>query len=148
MDTQSRKVNRSKDTDVSKSHLRANSEVSRFLNLPPCHPPDAGFISYLPLSVVPYAELMRLHKPAGYYAFYFPHLFGTLYASAILSPMLELSLLLRRNLLFMIGSLLLWGAACSWNDTLDADYDRQVARCRHRPVARGAVSPLAANLFT
>ena len=91
---------------------------------------------------------MRLHKPAGYYAFYFPHLFGTLYASAILSPMPELSLLLQRNLLFMIGSLLLRGAACNWNDTLDADYDRQVARCRHRPVARGAISPLAAHLFT
>ena len=60
----------------------------------------------------------------------------------------ELSLLLQRKLLFMIGSLLLRGAACSWNDTLDADYDRQVARCRHRPVARGAVSPLAAHLLT
>ena len=148
MDTQFRKVNRTKDTDVSKSHLRADSEVNRFPNLPPYHPPDAGFVSYLPLSVVPYAELMRLHKPAGYYAFYFPHLFGTLYASAILSTMPELSLLLQRNLLFMIGSLLLRGAACSWNDTLDADYDRQVARCRHRPVARGAISPLAAHLFT
>ncbi|KAM0803244.1 UbiA prenyltransferase family-domain-containing protein [Usnea florida] len=148
MEAQSRKVNWSKDTDVSKSHLRGDFEANRFPNLPPYHPPDAGFVSYLPLSVVPYAELMRLHKPAGYYAFYFPHLFGTLYASAILSPMPELSLLLQRNLLFMIGSLLLRGAACSWNDTLDEDYDRQVAHCRHRPVARGAVSPLAAHLFT
>ena len=148
MENQSRKANRSKVTDLSKSHFRADSEINRFPNLPPYQPPDAGFVSYLPLAVVPYAELMRLHKPAGYYAFYFPHLFGTLYASAILSPMPELSLLLRRNLLFMIGSLLLRGAACSWNDTLDADYDRQVARCRHRPVARGAVSPLAAHLFT
>ena len=129
IETQSRKVNRSKEADVSKSHVRADFEVNRFPTLPSYHPPDAGFVSHLPSSVVPYAELMRLHKPAGYYAFYFPHLFGTLYASAILSPMPELSLLLQRNLLFMIGSLLLRGAACSWNDTLDADYDRQVARC-------------------
>ena len=31
---------------------------------------------------------------------------------------------------------------------MDAPFDRQVARCRHRPVARGAVSPLLAHLFT
>ena len=88
METQSRKVNRSKDADVSKSHLRADSEVNRFPNLPPYHPPDAGFVSHLPSSVVPYAELMRLHKPAGYYAFYFPHLFGTL-SSGLLGQYIE-----------------------------------------------------------
>ena len=148
MGIQSRKINRYKDADVSTSQSRADFEVNRFPSLCPYHPPDTGFVSYLPSSMVPYAELMRLHKPAGYYAFYFPHLFGTLYASSVLSPMPELSLLLQRNLLFISGSLLLRGAACSWNDTLDVDYDRQVARCRHRPVARGAVSPLAAHLFT
>lgn len=125
-----------------------NSRINRFPNLPPYNPPETGFVSYLPSYLLPYAELMRLHKPAGYYAFYFPHLFGTLYASAISSPRPEPYLLFQKNLLFIGGSLLLRGAACTWNDTLDADYDRQVARCRHRPVARGAVSPLAAHIFT
>ncbi|MCJ1374394.1 Para-hydroxybenzoate--polyprenyltransferase, mitochondrial precursor (PHB:polyprenyltransferase) [Loxospora ochrophaea] len=119
-----------------------------FPDLPPYRPPKTGLVSYLPASLVPYAELMRLHKPAGYYAFYFPHLFGTLYASILLSPRPAFSHLLRINLIFMLGSLILRGAACTWNDTLDASYDRLVARCRHRPIARGAVSPLAANIFT
>ena len=125
-----------------------NSKDDLFPNLPPYKPPDTGFVSYLPQSLVPFAELMRLHKPAGYYAFYFPHLFGTLYASTIISPVPDPSTLLKRNLMFVVGSLFLRGAACTWNDTLDADYDRQVARCRHRPIARGAVSPLAGHLFT
>ena len=50
--------------------------------------------------------------------------------------------------MFVSGSLLLRSAACTWNDTLDVEYDRQVARCRHRPIARGTVSPMAAHLFT
>lgn len=151
MEPPCRKSNGFKQTDMPTSQSRTASPISkvdRFPNFPPYNPPDNGFVSYLPACLVPYAELMRLHKPAGYYAFYFPHLFGTLYASAISSPLPEPSLLFQRNLLFMSGSLLLRGAACTWNDTLDADYDRQVARCRHRPVARGAVSPLVAHLFT
>ena len=121
------------------------SQDRLFPALPPYKPPS-GLCSYLPVSVVPYAELMRIHKPAGYYAFYFPHLFGTLYAATVLSR--PLSELLRVNILFIIGSVLLRGAACTWNDTLDAAYDRKVARCCHRPVARGAVSSSAAYGFT
>lgn len=37
-------------------------------------------------------------------------------------------------------NVLLRGAACTWNDIVDQRFDRRVARCRHRPVARGAVS--------
>ncbi|MCJ1421776.1 Para-hydroxybenzoate--polyprenyltransferase, mitochondrial precursor (PHB:polyprenyltransferase) [Xylographa parallela] len=40
------------------------------------------------------------------------------------------------------------GAACTWNDNIDRDLDRQVARCRLRPIARGAVSPLQGHVFT
>ena len=121
------------------------SSKDPFPDLPPYTPPT-GLVSCLPASLIPYAELMRLHRPAGYYAFYFPHLFGTLYAAALWSP--NIVELLRVNFLFAVGSLILRGAACTWNDTLDAPYDRLVARCRHRPVARGAVSPFAAHLFT
>ncbi|MCJ1266490.1 Para-hydroxybenzoate--polyprenyltransferase, mitochondrial precursor (PHB:polyprenyltransferase) [Lobaria immixta] len=109
--------------------------------------PSGRLMSSLPISLIPYAELMRLHKPAGYYAFYIPHLIGTLYASVLMTPIPSLLHLLRANILLIVGSLFLRGAACTWNDTLDAPLDRLVARCRYRPVARGAVSPLAANIF-
>ena len=130
---------------VSDSWVPLASSKDLFPDLPPYKPPT-GLVSYLPASLIPYAELMRLHRPAGYYAFYFPHLFGTLYAAALQSP--DIVELLRVNFLFAVGSLVLRGAACTWNDTLDAPYDRLVARCRYRPVARGAVSPMAAHLFT
>lgn len=119
-----------------------------FSHLPPYTPPNKGLVSHLPLALVPFAELMRLHKPAGYYAFYFPHLFGTLIA-AVLSPAApSISSLTYVCAVHAVGNIFLRGAACTWNDTLDAPLDRQVARCRHRPVARGAVSPAMAHIFT
>ena len=111
-------------------------------------PPKAGLLSYLPEQVVPYAELMRLERPAGYFTFYFPHLYGTLYAALRLSPPPPLAQMIRLNLLFVVGSVFLRGAACTWNDIIDAPYDRQVARCRHRAIARRAVTPIAGFAFT
>lgn len=110
--------------------------------------PSGRLMSSLPISLVPYAELMRLHKFMGYYAFYVPHLVGTLYASALMDPIPSPLQLLRANVFLSVGSLLLRGAACTWNDILDAPFDRLVARCRYRPIARGAVSPFAAKIFT
>ena len=111
-------------------------------------PPTTGFLSYLPEKVVPYAELMRLERPAGYFTFYFPHLYGTLYAALRLSSTPPLAQMIHLNLLFVVGSVFLRGAACTWNDIIDAPYDRQVARCRHRAIARGAVTPIAGLVFT
>lgn len=110
--------------------------------------PSGRLMSSLPITLVPYAELMRLHKFGGYWAFYIPHLVGTLYASALMDPIPSPLHLLRANILLIVGSLLLRGAACTWNDILDAPFDRLVSRCRYRPVARGAVSPFAAKIFT
>lgn len=110
--------------------------------------PKAGFLSYLPERVIPYVELMRLEKPAGYFTFYFPHLYGTLYAALRLSSPPPLAQMIRLNLLFVAGSVFLRGAACTWNDIIDAPYDRHVARCRHRAIARGAVTPIAGFAFT
>lgn len=45
-------------------------------------------------------------------------------------------------------NVVLRGVSCTWNDTVDQEFDRRVARCRHRPVARGAVSTVAAHSFT
>ena len=110
--------------------------------------PSVGILSYLPKSFVPYAELMRIEKPAGYFTFYFPHLYGTLYAALRLQAPPPLANIVRLNAIFVLSSIFLRGAACTWNDIIDAPYDRQVARCRHRAIARGAVTPAPAFLFT
>lgn len=124
--------------------------INHFPHLPPYSDPKTGLLSYLPAKWIPYAQLMRLDKPAGLYAFYFPYLIGLSY-SAALSPsesQIPPSTLLRLAALLLPFNILLRGAACTWNDTLDRRFDRRVARCRHRPVARGAVSPLQAHIFT
>jgi len=109
------------------------------------HRPTSGLMGYVPDVLVPYAELMRLHKPAGYYAFYFPHLFGLLYGAILVRPSPED--LFWSHMVIAAGCLFLRGAACTYNDTVDAPFDRQVARCRNRPIARGAVSTTGGLIF-
>lgn len=89
---------------------------------------------------------MRLDKPAGYFAFYFPHVYGLLFAQAV-STSSSFQEQIGAHFCILLGSLFLRGAACTWNDVLNAPYDRQVARCRLRPIARHTVSRPAALLF-
>ena len=57
-------------------------EISNSLS-PSYQDPRKGFLSYLPTFFIPYAELMRINKPAGYSTGYFPHAYGTLWASLV-----------------------------------------------------------------
>ena len=108
---------------------------------PPWSPPQKGFLSILPSSWVPYAELMRLEKTGGLYGFYFPYLAGIGYAASVAQPISSPTFVLSTSAIFLAWNILLRGAVCTINDTFDRDYDRQVARCRTRPIARGAVTP-------
>lgn len=112
------------------------------------HPNTAGVLAYLPHSWAPYAELMRIHKPVGILSIFFPYLFGSLFAGCVSDPLIRPG-----SLLIHIGALLgaafiLRSAGCTWNDIADRDLDRLVERTRLRPMARGAISLLAACVFT
>src|ERR1700674_925416 len=50
-------------------------------------------------------------------------------------------------LLFAIGTLLMRGAGCTWNDLVDRDLDGLVERTRSRPIPSGDVSVRAARGF-
>ena len=89
---------------------------------------------------------MRIEKPGGLYGFYFPYLIGLGYGACI-QPVIAPSFLLTTGGLLLVWNVFLRGAACTINDILDREYDRQVARCRLRPVARGAVTPKQAYIF-
>lgn len=116
---------------------------------PPYQPPKTGILSHVPSSWVPYGELMRIDKPTGIYLFFFPHLFGTLYVAAS-SPTATQSAadIFWINVKLFVGTIFMRAAACAWNDNLDRDYDRQVRRCRNRPLARGALTPAQGYIFT
>ena len=91
---------------------------------------------------------MRLDRPSGYYAFYWHYLIGLAFAACITpSPPSPL------HLASLAAYLAIWvvvfrGAVCAWNDNIDQDFDRQVERCKNRPIARGAVSTFAGHVFT
>ncbi len=111
-------------------------------------PPRTGPLSHLPSFLVPYAELLRITKPVGIYYFYYPFMFGTLFA-AILSPnRIEPLELLVVNVHLLFSAFMARNWAIGWNDCLDIEYDRQVERCRLRPLARGALTLRNGLIFT
>lgn len=117
-------------------------------SLPKYSPPTKGFLSYLPASWVPYAELIRLEKPHGIYMILYPYIMGLLYAAKIAPAPLPLPLFFHRALYLTIWTVFLRSAGCAWNDNVDQDYDRQTVRCRNRPIARGAISTFQGHVYT
>ncbi|KAL3450912.1 4-hydroxybenzoate polyprenyl transferase [Aspergillus insuetus] len=110
-------------------------------------PPQTGIIAFLPPSWIPYAELVRLDKPAGTYYLFFPCVFSTLLA-ATMDPSVSPLHVLGTTGLFMAGALIMRGAGCAINDLWDRNLDPHVQRTKFRPIARGAISPRKAVIFT
>lgn len=104
-----------------------------------------ALLTHIPTTLLPYAELMRLDRPTGFYYFFWPILMGMVQGA--LSKSSESSSLMPALGVLTIYNLLLRGYTCTWNDLIDADYDRQVERCRKRPIPRGAVTPTQAAYF-
>lgn len=112
--------------------------------------PSNGIFRFIPDAWVPYAELMRLDRQSGFWAFYWHYLIGLGFAVNIPPFSSDIDI---TSLVVLAAYLGLWttvfrGITCTWNDNLDQDFDRQVARCRVRPIPRGAVSTLQAHFFT
>ncbi len=133
---------------ASQRKLSDNHTLRHDKTFPKYEPPSTGILTVLPASWVPYAELARIDKPTGIYLFYFPHLFGTLYATRTADSTVQPWILLGRNAVLLMGTVFFRAAACAWNDNMDREYDRQVLRCCLRPLARGALSPIQAHVFT
>ncbi|KAL8747741.1 MAG: hypothetical protein Q9190_000399, partial [Brigantiaea leucoxantha] len=128
-------LNKNEQPQSQESNLDENGPSAHF---PPYKVPTHGLVSYLPPTLIPYAELMRLHTPAGFYGVYLQYLFGVLIAASLTSPTPSISTLLYLSTVHAVACVFLRGAGCTRNDAVDAPLDRQVARCRNRPVARGA----------
>ncbi|KAK4111132.1 4-hydroxybenzoate polyprenyl transferase [Canariomyces notabilis] len=114
----------------------------------PYSPPKTGLLATLPSSWVPYAELIRLDKPTGSYYLFFPCLFSTLLAAPLAAPVAPPATVIGTSLLFFAGAVIMRGAGCTINDLWDRNLDPHVARTRLRPIARGAVTPFNALVFT
>lgn len=81
----------------------------------------------------PYIRLMRLDRPIGNFLLLWPTLWALWVAAAGL-PKLDVLLV------FVLGVLLMRAAGCVINDYADRDFDGQVERTKHRPLATGEVT--------
>lgn len=95
-----------------------------------------GLIAALPQPLRDYAQLARFDRPIGWWLLFWPCAWGLLLAGGQGEWRLLGWLLL--------GSIAMRGAGCVYNDIVDADIDRKVARTALRPVASGRVSKRAA----
>lgn len=95
-----------------------------------------GLVGALPQPLRDLAQLARFDRPIGWWLLFWPCAWGVLLAGgegqwALLGWLL-------------LGAIAMRGAGCVYNDIMDADLDRQVARTALRPVASGRVSKRAA----
>ena len=92
-----------------------------------------GFVSWLPAPLRGFALLARFDRPIGWQLLYWPCAWGVLLAGGLTRdwPLL---------LWFALGSIVMRGAGCVYNDIVDRDLDAAVARTRSRPLPSGAVS--------
>lgn len=96
-----------------------------------------GMIRLLPPLARPYALTARFDRPIGWWLLFWPGAWAVALAGAAVSRW-DLILWL------LLGAIAMRGAGCVYNDIVDRDLDRQVARTAARPLASGAISLTAA----
>jgi 4-hydroxybenzoate polyprenyltransferase len=99
----------------------------------------------LPPGWLPYAQLMRLERPIGWWLLLLPCWWGESLAQLTIPggglPNLW------HGLLFLIGAIVMRGAGCVVNDLADQDFDAKVERTKNRPLPSGRVSRKQAYVF-
>ncbi|MCF8491703.1 MAG: 4-hydroxybenzoate octaprenyltransferase [Rhodospirillum sp.] len=103
-------------------------------------PQDGWVDRFAPTAVRPHLKLMRLDRPIGTWLLLFPCWWSLALASDGWPDLWLMAL-------FAVGSLVMRGAGCTFNDIVDRDFDVKVARTATRPIASGAISRKGAALF-
>jgi 4-hydroxybenzoate polyprenyltransferase len=116
-----------------------SSEAARIADAIPGH----WVTRFLPSAIQPFAQLMRLDRPIGWWLLLLPCLWGQALAHVATGTRFNWIL----AILFLIGAIVMRGAGCVVNDILDRKIDAKVERTRHRPIASGRVSVTAALVF-
>ena len=99
--------------------------------------------NYLAKAIKPLYQLARLDKPIGFLLLMWPCLWSYVYGSIIFSYNIEIKYIIY----FILGSVLMRGAGCTWNDLLDRKYDSKVKRTKDRPLASNKISLANAAIF-
>src|SRR5215831_19284414 len=92
----------------------------------------------------PYLRLARLDRPIGSWLLLLPCWWSAALAAGATHDLSQLPLFI---ILFFVGSFVMRGAGCTWNDITDRDLDAKVERTRSRPIPAGQVSVKQALAF-
>lgn len=98
----------------------------------------------LPRIARPYARLMRLERPIGWWLLLLPCWWGLALGQIGLGGGLPN---LWHALLFLAGAIIMRGAGCTLNDVADRSFDGKVERTMLRPIPSGQVSIMQAIAF-
>lgn len=98
-----------------------------------------GLVARLPQWPRDLAQLARFDRPIGWWLLFWPCVWGVWLAGA--GPQWQMVGWL------LLGSIVMRGAGCVYNDIVDADLDRMVARTASRPIASGRMSAKMAWLW-
>lgn len=110
-------------------------------------PADAGprsWVAAAPAGLRPFLQLSRFDRPVGFWLLALPCPIGLFYARIGAGLHWGDAGLVA---LFALGAVAMRGAGCTYNDILDRDIDRRVARTAGRPLASGAIGLKAAWLW-
>ena len=91
-----------------------------------------------------FIQLTRLNKPIGIFLLFWPCTWGLALAYNFNG---ETNLYLKHIVLFFLGSILMRSAGCIFNDIVDKDFDKKVARTKERPIASRKISVLNAFFY-
>lgn len=101
------------------------------------------FARRAPAFALPYVQLARLDRPAGWQLLLLPCWQSSLLASAASAAAPHWLHLLA----FLIGAVAMRGAGSTYNDIVDREIDAKVERTRGRPLPSGRVSVAGARAF-
>ena len=90
-----------------------------------------------------YFRLARLDKPIGNWLLFFPCFWSLLLAFSNESIVFKIKIIL----VFAIGTILMRGAGCTFNDIIDQEIDAKIPRTASRPIPSGEASNKEAFIF-
>ena len=96
-----------------------------------------------PPHLLPFVQLARLDRPAGWQLLLAP----CWWSSALAADALHVVPNVWHLMLFLIGAVVMRGAGCTYNDIVDREIDAKVERTRLRPLPSGRASVEAAKIF-